>query len=637
MNIRHDDTETRRHGEIGGAPVPSGSRRRISASHLALLLCMVFLAASGTARAWWNNDWTTRKKITIDTSASGSEIAGPIGGATVLVRLHDGNFQFTSAKQDGSDIRFVGADDKTVLPSQIEKFDSLLNEAFVWVHVPDVKPGAQTSVWLYYGNPGAKPEKESKAPYDPETALVYHFADRGAPAVDSSGQKNNAETAGTASEGALIAGGLRLLGDKPIVIPAGPTLAVAAGESLTWSAWIKQTVAQPDAILYDRQEGAAGVRIGVANGAPYVAVIGPGGTQRATSSVPLTLNTWTHLAVVVRDQTLTIFVNGKSAGVLNAALPPLNSPSSIGAGPGGPVPGFIGEIDELEIARAARTEGAIKLAAIGQAGGTTADRLVQVGQDESSGGGRNPIFEQFSLLGTISKSLTMDGWVVIFLCAILAAVGWVVAIQKLVYLNQLTKGNKEFLERWSHLSGDLTVLDHNDAESIRSLGGTATPAAQRFLRKSPIYQIYHIGAEEIRQRIERSKGDFGGLSSRSIQAIRASLDTGLVHGVHKLNAHLVFLTIGIAGGPYLGLLGTVIGVMITFAVIAQTGEVEINSIAPGIAGALLATVAGLAVAIPALFIYSYLSTRIKEIISTMQTFIDEFITKTAESYPTAKD
>jgi len=85
-----------------------------------------------------------------------------------------------------------------------------------------------------------------------------------------------------------------------------------------------------------------------------------------------------------------------------------------------------------------------------------------------------------------------------------------------------------------------------------------------------------------------------------MQAIRATLDGGLVREVQKLNSSLVFLTIGIAGGPYLGLLGTVIGVMITFAVIAKSGQVEVNSIAPGIAGALLATVAGLAVAIPAL-------------------------------------
>ena len=94
----------------------------------------------------------------------------------------------------------------------------------------------------------------------------------------------------------------------------------------------------------------------------------------------------------------------------------------------------------------------------------------------------------------------------------------------------------------------------------------------------------------------------------------------------------IFLTIGIAGGPYLGLLGTVIGVMITFAVIAKSGQVEVNSIAPGIAGALLATVAGLAVAIPALFAYSYLSSQIKDAISDMQVFIDEMVTKIAEFY-----
>ena len=102
--------------------------------------------------------------------------------------------------------------------------------------------------------------------------------------------------------------------------------------------------------------------------------------------------------------------------------------------------------------------------------------------------------------------------------------------------------------------------------------------------------------------------------------------------VQKLNSSLVFLTIGIAGGPYLGLLGTVIGVMITFAVIAKSGQVEVNSIAPGIAGALLATVAGLAVAIPALFAYSYIASRIKDAISEMEIFIDEFVTRVAEFY-----
>ena len=122
------------------------------------------------------------------------------------------------------------------------------------------------------------------------------------------------------------------------------------------------------------------------------------------------------------------------------------------------------------------------------------------------------------------------------------------------------------------------------------------------------------------------------LSGRSIQAIRASLDGGLVRESQKLNNLMVLLTIAISGGPFLGLLGTVVGVMITFAAIAAQGDVNVNAIAPGIAAALAATVAGLAVAIPALFGYNYLLAKVKNAASDMNVFIDEFVTKIAEYY-----
>src|SRR6185295_5854911 len=96
-------------------------------------------------------------------------------------------------------------------------------------------------------------------------------------------------------------------------------------------------------------------------------------------------------------------------------------------------------------------------------------------------------------------------------------------------------------------------------------------------------------------------GESKSLTSRGIQAIRASLDGSLAIESERLNSGIVLLTIAISGGPFLGLLGTVVGVMITFAAVAAAGDVNVNAIAPGIAAALLATVAGLAVAIPALF------------------------------------
>jgi biopolymer transport protein ExbB len=120
------------------------------------------------------------------------------------------------------------------------------------------------------------------------------------------------------------------------------------------------------------------------------------------------------------------------------------------------------------------------------------------------------------------------------------------------------------------------------------------------------------------------------LSPQAISAIRAVLDASLVREAQKLNGKMVLLTIAISGGPFLGLLGTVLGVMITFAAIAASGDVNINAIAPGVSAALMTTVAGLFVAIPALFGYNYLSVRIKDMMSDMQVFVDEFITKVAE-------
>jgi biopolymer transport protein ExbB len=153
------------------------------------------------------------------------------------------------------------------------------------------------------------------------------------------------------------------------------------------------------------------------------------------------------------------------------------------------------------------------------------------------------------------------------------------------------------------------------------------------IRHSPLHRIYHIGSEEISKRMASGKI----LSSRSIQAIRASLDSCYVHENHAINDGMVFLTISIAGGPFLGLLGTVVGVMITFAAIAATGEVNISAIAPGLAAALVATVSGLLVAIPALLGYNYLVSRMKTVTSDLQVFIDEFVTKMAEYYSASSD
>lgn len=605
---------------------------------LFLVACFAHGEEAGKEHSWWDAKWSIRKKLVIDPSDKGSAITDPIGTVPLLVRLHDGNFSFLSAKEDGSDLRFVADDNKTVLPHHIEKWDGLLNEAYVWVQVPDVKPGAATTVWLYAGNvTDAANVENAKGTYDADTTAIYHFGDAASVSKDASGNGSSLE--GTTPPGpGVIGNGHRLLGQSALTIPDVPAMAWSAGGAFTFSAWVKPAGPRTNAVIFSRRSGANAFVVGLNNGAPYVEV----NKQRSPATSEMTPAVWHHLAVSVSGGNTAIFVDGTLAGTLAAGLPALQGMALIGKDSIGTEVGFVGDMDEIQMAKTARPAGYLKFAAISQGTSSEAGKLVVLGQDElSEHSEESELMKHLSLLTDISKDLTFDGWVVIVLCAILAVVGWVIAIGKLIYLNKISKATAAFLERWETMSSDLTTMDSGDTESIKSMGGAAAgKKAQKLMHQSPLYHIYHLGCNEIQQRVRSirqvslsSKDRFvKGLSGRSIQAIKATLHGGLVREVQKLNSKLVFLTIGIAGGPYLGLLGTVIGVMITFAVIAKSGQVEVNSIAPGIAGALLATVAGLAVAIPALFAYSYLSTRIKDAVSDMETFIDEFVAKMAEHY-----
>jgi biopolymer transport protein ExbB len=149
-------------------------------------------------------------------------------------------------------------------------------------------------------------------------------------------------------------------------------------------------------------------------------------------------------------------------------------------------------------------------------------------------------------------------------------------------------------------------------------------------KQSPSFRIYRQGINEMRRR-KTADGKMQ-MNQRAMVAIRAALDAVMIREGQRLNAQMVLLTIAISGGPFIGLLGTVVGVMVTFARIAAAGDVNINAIAPGMAAALLATTAGLAVAIPSLFGYNYLGSKVKELSADMHVFADEFLARLNELY-----
>ena len=583
--------------------------------------------------SWWNDEWKGRKQFAIDTGAAG--ITEPIGPAAVLLRLHPGNFKLESLKEDGSDLRVISGDDKTPLKYHLEKFDPLLGEALLWIGFSDLKPGSRTNFWLYFSNPKAAAGDDAKGTYDASTVLVYHFAERGQPPRDSSNWGNHAAFAAPSTDGASIGRGLKLEGDAAVTIPGGPSLAWASGGRMTWSVWLKPAEAESSAVIFSRSEAAASLLIGLEGGKPFVEASGPSGSKRGSANAPLAAQSWHHLAVVAADA-ISVYVDGVRAaevamplpaltgnGFLGGAAakppepiaaPPAKQPVRKGAQPdpaAAPMPFFKGELDELQVSKIDRGAGFIRLAAIGQ--GPNSDKLIVPGQEDQSGGFGSGYFS------IILQSVTPDGWVVIALLAVMAVISWVVMASKASYLSRVERADRQFTENFRQAGSQLAKF----IEQNRRPPTQATAADN-----SPLRRVFEVGAAEVRSRTDGTRP----LHADAIEAIRASMEAVALRETQRLNKSMVLLTIAISGGPFLGLLGTVVGVMITFAAIAAAGDVNVNAIAPGIAAALVATVAGLGVAIPALFGYNWLLTRIKNASTNMKVFADELVAKVAEAY-----
>jgi biopolymer transport protein ExbB len=548
---------------------------------LAAISLLIYLCPA-VAQAWWNEDWSARKKITL------TNPAGEVSDVPVLIRLHTGNFDFLSANEDGSDLRVVAGDDKTELKFHIEKWDGVNQLALVWVKVPKLAAG--TEAWLYFGNAEATPASDPKGSYDAASA-VFHFNETsGNPADSGPNGLNSTAFNGTRIAASFANGGAKFDGTQRLMLPA-----MAANGGWSASLWLKP--AALDGTLMQ----AGGLNAAFAGGVLTVQAGGAG----ATAATPLIAGKWQHVAVVVEGGTLKLYVNGKTAGESAGAALPTGALT---------VGGFNGEADEIQLAGVARSEAWVAVAAAQGPEGT----LVALGADEGSESGGGGIW------GTLFQALTLDGWIAIGVLAVMLVIAVWVMVAKAIYVNKVDKANQAFLEKFRELSSDLGALDKS------------TQMADLF-RHSSLYRLYHIATQELSHRFKdtdaaRLKPQDKNLSPQALDSIRASLDTGMVRESGLLTRLMVLLTIAISGGPFIGLLGTVLGVMITFAVIAASGDVNVNAIAPGIAAALMATAAGMAVAIPSLFGYNYLNSRIKTITSDMRVFIDELVTKLAENY-----
>lgn len=586
-------------------------------------LCLLLLSRTGFASesSWWNDDWSYRKPITLDTTPKGANLAQPTGRMPVLIRLHPGNFQFDGVSKTGADLRFIGSDGKTPLNYQIENFDPVMGVAQIWLDVQDMPSDGQQTIWMYYGNTKAPAMSSGAATFDASYTLVYHFDEQsGQPPKDATAYGNNALSGALRTVDGGIAGhAARFDGTTVVTLPASSSLNIKDGGSFTFSAWIKLDALPTTAtLIYGQRQDNKALLIGIDKGAPFVEVDGGSQPQRSSGGAPLKAGEWTYLTVTAGNGQIALYVNGRPYANLAATLPALSGSASLGGdvanatgAAGTPVPfaDFVGDMDELRLSNVARPAALIAANALSQG---AESKLIAYGQDEKKSG------FGFGYFGIIVKSVTVDAWVVITLLMIMAVISWLVMWQRGSYVSQVTRANERFMRRYRDLGGNLLGLAGKDI----------SPAIRHELIGSSLYRLYETGTKEVWRRRD-GEGRLV-IASESIEAIRAVMDSTLVRENQALSRSMVMLTIAISGGPFLGLLGTVVGVMITFAAIAAAGDVNINAIAPGISAALLATVAGLFVAIPALFGYNYLLTRNKAVTANMQVFVDEFVTRLAE-------
>jgi biopolymer transport protein ExbB len=564
----------------------------------AKLLTALLILLPALAQAWWNNDWKQRTAVTLNTTDAGVPVRETLTGVMLPVRLHSGNFDFVGAKADGSDLRVVGGDDKTPLKFWVERFDAVNELAVLWVQVTSVLPGTdKNTIYVYAGNDKAPADAAGAgapaAIVDASTTAVFHFSEKDGIAANQTGEIKAAAATAVEVNG-LIGQSARLSG-TPIVWPAGDKLKAAPDAPFSLSIWVRPDAAAGS--LYHQ-------------GALEVSLVAGKLTAKVGS---FTLNggdiapaTWTQIALTMGSGKLTLYVNGAQAGQgeLPRPSPAIEGEVRVGEG-------YQGLIDELELAGSTRSADWIKLVYSAQ----SADAKLIASKTETSGTENSGSTGYF---GILFKSLTPDAWSIIGILGIMFMIAVVVMISKSLYVSRTDKANQQFLREF-----------RNSAE-VLNLGGDKAKESEQF-GNSSLYRLYRTGIRELTKR-KVGQQDRAPLSGPSLDAVKATIDADSVREGYALNSQMVLLTIAIAGGPFLGLLGTVVGVMITFASIAAAGDVNVNAIAPGIAAALLATVAGLGVAIPSLFGYNYLASRIKTISSDMQIFVDEFVTRVAESY-----
>lgn len=159
---------------------------------------------------------------------------------------------------------------------------------------------------------------------------------------------------------------------------------------------------------------------------------------------------------------------------------------------------------------------------------------------------------------------------------------------------------------------------------------------------TPVFSVYKAGCRELcfqllgssevdetfRARLESAPK----ISASQMRVVQTALERAVGESALRLESQMILLATAVSGAPFLGLLGTVWGVMDTFADVAKAGSANLAAMAPGVSAALITTVVGLLVAIPAMFGYNALVTTIRAMIVELDNFAAELVSAFEHRY-----
>lgn len=212
---------------------------------------------------------------------------------------------------------------------------------------------------------------------------------------------------------------------------------------------------------------------------------------------------------------------------------------------------------------------------------------------------------------------TLTAWIICALLAILSMSSWAVMISKMRLLSQTRKSSREFLKEFRDSFHPLALFQTRERFEL-----------------SPMYHIYHAACRELsfylvgedvpgKSFASRLQGA-GRITSSQMGAVQNAMERAVAEASLRLEGRLGVVATALTAAPFLGLLGTVWGVMDSFGAIVEAGEgAGLQSLAPGVSAALVTTVVGLLVAIPSMIGYNFLVNRIREMIVRLDNFASE--------------